>query len=400
MPEILIFILIKLALAIAVVTLWMLMVPFMIWLERKVIADIQVRIGPNRVGPFGLLQPIADAVKLMMKEDITPGLVDKWVYSLAPAMLMIPALLAIAVIPVGGTVTIGPRSFALQVMGFYKGPGLYVPELDAGILLVLALSSLGVYGVVLAGWSSANKYSLLGGMRSSAQMLSYELPLGVALVGPLLLAGTLRLDGVVEAQNRLGIWFIIPQFLAFVIYIMSGTAEVNRAPFDLPEAEQELIGGYHTEYSSFRFALFFMAEYVNMVTVSAIAVTFFFGGYRLILSDIGWIQPIWFALKLMVILYAFVWVRGTWPRVRYDQLMKMGWKVSLPLALTNLLITAAIIIFVPERTVLALSITSVVMGLIAYFGFSQAIRYGLRRKVEDRERRLTEARTSQGVMPE
>lgn len=388
MPEIVIYIIVKLILVIVIFALWMLMVPFMIWLERKVIADIQVRIGPNRVGPFGLLQPIADAIKLMLKEDITPARADKWLYGLAPAMLMVPALLAIAVIPIGGMLTIAGRSFTLQIMGEYRGPGgFYIPELDAGILLVLALSSLGVYGVVIAGWSSANKYSLLGGMRSSAQMLSYELPLGVALVGPLILAGTLRLNGVVNAQSAVGIWFIVPQLVAFAIFIVSGTAEVNRAPFDLPEAEQELIGGYHTEYSSFRFAMLFMAEYLGMVTISAIAVTFFLGGYRLF-TDIVWLQPIWFGLKLMLFLYTFVWIRGTWPRVRYDQLMAMGWKISLPVALVNAGITAAVLAFFPERSVrsvLVLSIVSVVMAIAGFFILSYLFVRGLgRRQQKDR----------------
>jgi NADH-quinone oxidoreductase subunit H len=325
-----------------------------------------------------------------MQENITPKEVDTWVYRLAPMMLMVPALLAIATIPVGGVVHIGDRSFALQIMGAYHSPTLDVPELDAGILLVLALSSLGVYGVVLAGWSSANKYSLLGGMRSSAQMLSYELPLGIALIGPLVLAGTLRLAGIVEAQASYGIWFIVPQFLGFIIYLMSATAEVNRAPFDLPEAEQELIGGYHTEYSSFRFAMFFMAEYVNMVTVSAISVTFFLGGYRLFANDIAWLGPVWFALKLIAVLYFFMWIRGTWPRVRFDQLMKLGWKVSLPVGLLNVLLTAVLLAIFPGRPMIALSAMSLVLGTLAYFGFSYAIDYGLRKTVEARERKLHE----------
>lgn len=391
MPELLIYILIKLALVIVAFALWMTMVPVLIWLERKVIADIQVRIGPNRVGPFGLLQPIADAVKLLLKEDVTPRLVDRQLYLLAPLMLMVPALLAIAAIPIGGVVHIGERSFGLEIMGSYTSPTLSVPALDAGVLLVLAMTSLGVYGVVIAGWSSANKYSLLGGIRSSAQMLSYELPLGVALVGPLVLAGTLRLGGVVEAQHNYGIWFIIPQFLAFVIYLMSGTAEINRAPFDLPEAEQELIGGYHTEYSSFRFAMFFMAEYVSMVTVSAVAVTFFLGGYRLFFNDIPWLGPVWFMLKLIAVLYFFIWVRGTLPRVRFDQLMRLGWKASLPLALLNVLVTVTVLTFVPERPILVLSIVSVVLGLIAFFGLSRLLAYNISRRMEERSRRLAEA---------
>ncbi len=379
MPEIIIYIAVKIILVILVFMLWMLMVPFLIWLERKVIADMQVRIGPNRVGPFGILQPIADALKLIMKEDITPSRVDKLLYGLAPAMLMIPALLAIAVIPIGGTVHILGRDISLQIMGEYRGPGgFYVPELDAGILLVLALSSLGVYGIVVAGWSSANKYSLLGGMRSTAQMISYELPLGVALVGSLILSGTLKLNGIVEAQSGYGIWFVVPQMLAFIVFLISGTAEINRAPFDLPEAEQELIGGYHTEYSSFRFAMFFMAEYVNMVTVSAIAVTFFWGGYRLI-GDFVWLQPVWFLLKLMAFLYFFIWMRGSWPRVRFDQLMRLGWKVMLPLALANVFVTAGVVAFWPKNAAMVMSIASIVMVALAFVGLSHALSRSIRR---------------------
>jgi NADH-quinone oxidoreductase subunit H len=392
MPEILVYILIKLILVIVVFALWMTMVPVMIWLERKVIADIQVRIGPNRVGPFGLLQPIADAIKLVMKEDLTPGRADKWIYSLAPVMLMVPAILAMAVIPIGGVVHIGPRSFALQIMGYYSGPGLVVPELDSGILLSLALSSLGVYGVVLSGWSSASKYSLLGGMRSSAQMLSYELPLGVSLIGPLLLAGTLRLSGVVEAQHRLGVWFVVPQFLAFVVFLIAGTAEVNRSPFDLPEAEQELIGGYHTEYSGFRFAMFFMAEYLNMVTISALAVTFFFGGYLLPFNGFVWLQPVWFALKLLAVLYFFIWMRGTFPRVRYDQLMKMGWKSLLPLAIINFVITAAVRIFFPRWELVALTVMSVAITIVAFFALNAISARGMAKLAHERPRRAAERR--------
>jgi NADH-quinone oxidoreductase subunit H len=243
---------------------------------------------------------------------------------------MVPAFLAFAVIPFG-------TGFGL--MG--RHVDMMIADVDVGLLFILAMSSLGVYGIVLAGWSSGNKWSILGGMRSSAQMISYELPMGVSLVGPLILAGSLRLSDVVQAQAAT-FWFILPQFVAFICYIISGIAETNRAPFDLPEAEQELTAGYHTEYTSFRFAMFFMGEYVAMVAVSALAVTFFFGGYRGFFPQIVWLQPVWLLLKMLAFLYLYVWIRGTFPRVRYDQLMRVGWKALLPVGLLNLLVTAGV----------------------------------------------------------
>jgi len=388
LSELVIFILIKAALAVVIFALWMTMVPVMIWIERKVIADIQARLGPNRVGPFGVIQPIADAVKLIFKEDILPKSSDRLLYALAPAMLMVPAILAISVIPIGGTVTIGARSFSLQILGAYKSPGLTVPELDAGILLVLAFSSLGVYGVVLSGWASGSKYSMLGGMRSSAQMLSYELPLGVSLLGVIVLGGSLKLTDIVAAQREMGVWFIAPQLTAFIVFFISGLSETNRAPFDLPEAEQELIGGYHTEYSGFRFAMFFMAEYLSMVTISALAVTFFLGGWHVPFFDVVWLGPVWFAAKLMVLLYIFVWVRGTLPRVRYDQLMRIGWKAMLPIAVINVVFTAGIVTWAPKAGAVYLSAAGIGLAAVTFGVISMVLRVKIGRSVDERLRRV------------
>jgi NADH-quinone oxidoreductase subunit H len=329
------------------------MVPVLIWMERKVIADIQIRIGPNRVGPFGVIQPIADAIKLFFKEDIVTRGADRFVYFLAPAASMIPAIIAFAVIPFGDRVTVFGRQVLLQVA-----------DVNVGILYILALSSLGVYGIVLAGWSSNNKYSLLGAIRSSAQMVSYELPLGIALVGPILLTGSLSLRQMLEAQSQAGVWFVVPQFLAFSIYLVSGFAETNRAPFDLPEAEQELTAGYHTEYSSFRFAMFFMAEYVNMVTVSAVATTIFLGGWHGPFTNIVLLQPVWFLVKVFAILYFFIWVRGTLPRLRYDKLMKFGWKTLLPIGLLNLMITAVVKVLAPKAVIPVMSVISIGLAIV------------------------------------
>ncbi|MEE8242334.1 MAG: NADH-quinone oxidoreductase subunit NuoH [candidate division NC10 bacterium] len=308
-----------------VVGLLLLAVAYLTWLERKVIGDIQVRFGPSRVGPFGLLQPIADGIKLMFKEDVVPANADRLIFFLAPALSFVPALIVFAVIPFG--------------------PSFVITDVNVGLLYVFAVASLGVYGSVLAGWASNSKYSLLGGLRSSAQMVSYELGLGLSVLGVVMMTGSLSLVDIVEAQKGtwLGIlprWNIFPQFLGFVIFLISSNAELNRAPFDLPEAETELVAGFHTEYSSMKFALFFMAEYANMIGAAALATTLFLGGWR------GPLLPpvIWFLLKVFAFIFLFIWLRATLPRFRYDQLMGFGWKVLLPLALANVMFTAAAIL--------------------------------------------------------
>ena len=315
----------------------MLTVLIMIYAERRVSAFMQGRLGPNRVGPQGLLQPIADGIKFLMKEDIIPAGVDKPVYLLAPAMLLIPALMTFAVIPFGASITLFGRNIPLQVA-----------DINVGILYILALTSIGVYGLVLAGWSSNSKYPLIGGLRSSAQLISYELAMGLAIVSIVLLAGSLRLNDIIaNQQGYIFSWNICKQPLAFLIFLIAIYAETNRLPFDLTEAEQELVGGYHTEYSSMKFAMFFMAEYANMITGAALTVTLFFGGWDVPFineSSMGIpgviLSILSFAFKTAFFLFLYIWVRWTFPRFRYDQLMNIGWKVLLPLALINIFITA------------------------------------------------------------
>jgi NADH-quinone oxidoreductase subunit H len=292
---------------------------------------MQNRFGPNRVGPGGLLQPIADGVKLVFKEQITPKNAKKSVYFLAPMISLTVALCAFAVIPVG------PNS--LNIFGTKP----WLADLNIGLLYILAVSSLGVYGITLGGWSSGNKYSLMGAIRSSAQIISYELSLGISLLGVIMLAGSLNMNQIVEAQGK-SIWFFIPQIVGFGVYIVAAVAEVNRAPFDLPEAEQELVAGYHTEYSGMQFAMFFAAEYINMITVSSIATTLFLGGWRPPF-DIGPLElgPIWFLLKVVLFLFGFVWLRATLPRLRYDRLMRFGWQILLPVAILNLVVTSIVV---------------------------------------------------------
>jgi NADH-quinone oxidoreductase subunit H len=299
--------------AFAYMTLW----------ERKFVARLQLRYGPNHVGKFGLLQPVADGVKLMFKESAAPRGVDRWIYPLAPAISVVAAVSAFAVIPVGPDVNIFGTTISLSVA-----------NIGVGILFILAMSSLGVYGIVLGGWASNSKYSLLGGVRSTAQMISYELSLGLSLVGVILITGTLRLPEIVDFQSRVPL--ILLQPLGFIVYSIAAIAEVNRAPFDLPEAENELVAGYHTEYGGLKFALFFMSEYINMVTVSAVATTVFLGGYQGPFLPGPW----WFVAKVFVLLTGFIWLRATLPRLRYDHLMKLGWLVLLPLALLNIVLTA------------------------------------------------------------
>lgn len=300
---------------------------YMTLLERRLLAKFQIRHGPNRVGPLGLLQPLADGLKLIFKEDFMPARVDVLVYWLAPAISMITALFVYAVLPFGPEITI----FGRQVP-------LYLADVNVGILLVLAASSIGVYGIILGGWASNNKYSLLGSLRSSAQLISYELALSLAVIGVVLTAGSLSLVEIVRAQQRL--WFVALQPLGFVIFLIAAVAETNRAPFDLPEAEQELVAGYQTEYGGFKFAMFYIGEYVAIVTMSALATTLFWGGWQ------GpWLPPIvWFAAKTFVFIFFFVWIRATLPRVRHDQLMAFGWKVLVPLGLLNIVVTAILVI--------------------------------------------------------
>jgi NADH-quinone oxidoreductase subunit H len=313
-------------------------VAYTVWLERKVVGHIQNRWGPSYVGPFGLLQPLADGLKFIFKEDLTPPHVYKPLYIAAPMISLIFALTSIAVIPIGNWVYVGELYIPLQIT-----------DVNIGLLILLGITSMGVYGVALAGWSSNNKYSLLGGLRASAQMVSYEIALGLSLVGVLIMSGSFSLREIVQSQQ--GSWHhIIPhwnlfrgQFVAFFIYLMAAYAETNRVPFDLPEAETELVAGYHTEYSAMKFAMFFMAEYANMITVSCLATLMFLGGWNgplfgpWILQDV--LPIFWFVLKVFCFIFLYIWVRGTLPRFRYDQLMDFGWKFLFPLAIANLVIT-------------------------------------------------------------
>jgi NADH-quinone oxidoreductase subunit H len=304
---------------------------YMTWFERRAISRLQVRIGPNRVGPNGLMQPIADALKLFFKEDIRPAMADRFLYPLAPGISLVAALAAFAVIPIGPTITIGGRSV-----------DLIIQDVPVAVLYLIGVSSLGVYGVVLGGWSSGSKYSLLGSLRGGAQVVSYELSLGLALVGVVLVSGSMSVAQIVDQQAH-SVPFVILQPLGFLLYFTAAVAETNRAPFDLPEAEQELVAGYHTEYSGFRFALYYIAEYVNLLTVSAIAATLFFGGW---LGPFNLLNgPWWLLVKMIVFAFLFVWLRATLPRLRYDQLMKLSWGLLLPLGLLNVLVTAVLVVY-------------------------------------------------------
>jgi NADH-quinone oxidoreductase subunit H len=315
-------------------------VAYTVWLERKVVGHMQNRWGPTRVGPFGLLQPAADGIKFLFKEDLTPPHVYKPLFIAAPLIAVIFALTSISVIPFGNAVMIGGYSIPLQI----------TTDVNTGLLLILGVTSIGVYGVALAGWSSNNKYSLLGGLRASAQMVSYEISLGLSLVGVLIMSGSFSLRVIVQAQQGHFLGFIPRwnifhgQLIGFFCYLMAAYAETNRIPFDLPEAETELVAGYHTEYSAMKFAMFFMAEYANMITVACLATLLFFGGWNGPLFGPPLLQALlpvfWFGVKVFAFLFLYIWVRGTLPRFRYDQLMAFGWKFLLPLALANLIATA------------------------------------------------------------
>jgi NADH-quinone oxidoreductase subunit H len=308
-----------------------------VWMERKVIADFQTRTGPLRAGPAGVLVTLADGIKLFFTEGIVPTNADRPVYLLAPALAMFTAFLAFAVIPFGTGVTLFGREVPFQLA-----------DLNIGILWILAMTSLGIYAIVLAGWASGSNYPLLGAVRSSAQMISYEVGMGLALVAVLMYSGELSMSGIVASQER--VWNVIPQFPAFVVYLIAGLAETNRPPFDLAEAESELVAGFHTEYSGIRFARFYLGEYVNTVTVAAVATTLFLGGWRGPAPEfLPWLWPLlWFLLKVTAIIYVYILVRGTLPRMRYDRLMNFGWKVLIPFGLVWVLVTGAVIVL-PDR---------------------------------------------------
>jgi NADH-quinone oxidoreductase subunit H len=322
------YILIAVVKVLVVFTAMMLIVAYMTLMERKVLGHMQVRYGPNRVGPFGLLQPIADGLKLFFKEDIIVPHANRLIYIFAPTVIVITALVSYAVIPFGDSFTILGQKV-----------DLVVADVNVGLLYLFAISSLGVYGVAMGGWASNNKYSLLGAIRSAAQMISYELSLGLSVIGVLMITGSLSTVQIVEAQSK--VWFIVYQPLGFIIYLISAVAECSRTPFDLTECENELVAGYQTEYSSMKFALYYLAEYAHILVVSSLAVTLFFGGWH------GPFLPpvIWFLIKVFIFIFFFIWVRATFPRFRYDQLMKFGWKVLFPLALLNIMITAVVIVF-------------------------------------------------------
>jgi len=325
--------LIKVIVILAVLLLTM---AYLTFAERKILAYMQVRVGPNRVGPKGWLQPIADGLKLFVKEDLVPGQAERFVFFLAPILIFAPAMLVWSVIPWGENFT---------VAGVLITP--FLADINIAVLFVLAVSSVGVYGIILGGWASNNKFSLMGGLRSAAQMVSYEVPMGFAVVSVLLMSGTLSLVGTVEAQREAGLWFIFPGILAFGIYFLCGVAETNRNPFDLPEAEAELVAGFHTEYSGMKFAFFYLAEYINMLVVSSLAVIFFFGGWLRpfpnveFLAFLDLVPPFfWFYGKVLAFIFVYIWFRGTFPRYRFDQLMQIGWKWLLPLSLANVVAVA------------------------------------------------------------
>jgi NADH-quinone oxidoreductase subunit H len=342
--------------------------------ERKALARLQMRVGPNRAGPWGILQPIADAIKLIFKEELMPSRADKLLFFLAPVITLVPALVITAVVPWGPT---------LHVLG--RDITLYIADVNVGVLYIMAVASIAVYGIVLAGWSSNNKYAMLGGLRSTAQMISYEIALGLSFVGVILLAGSAQMTEIVNAQKSA--WFVLLQPVGAAIFIIATLAEVNRAPFDMPEAEQELTAGYHTEYSGMKFALLFMAEYDKMIAICSIGATLFFGGYRefwflsntiLSVDRTPWLGPFYIFLKIFILLFGMIWVRATFPRIRYDRLMTFGWKVLLPLSLALILVTSTGILFAQHFSnpllMWAIPVVSLLVGLVAVVFVYQALR--------------------------
>jgi NADH-quinone oxidoreductase subunit H len=300
-------------------------IPMLTLMERKVLGRFQARYGPNRVGPYGLLQPAADAVKLLSKEGFRPANAVPFLSDIAPAIVVVSAVITLAIIPFGNV---------------KDGVGFYGIDVPIGVLFFFAFGSLSFYGLLLGGWASGSKYSFLGAMRAAAQLISYEVSMGLALLGPIMLAGTLSLVGLVEAQDE--VWYIVPQIVGFLIFMIAGFAEANRAPFDLPEADAELVQGYQTEYGGMRYGSFAMAEYFEMFVISGIAAAFFLGGWMG--PGPGWLDPIWMLIKIIALIFLFMWVRATLPRLRYDQLMSLGWKILLPLATLNVLVTAVLVV--------------------------------------------------------
>jgi NADH-quinone oxidoreductase subunit H len=334
---------------------------YLTFYERKALARIQVRIGPNRAGPGGWLQPAADGLKLIFKEELVPAEAYKLMFMLAPVITLVPAWIILAVVPWGDKITLFGREISLSITNS-----------NVGVLYITAIASISIYGIVLAGWSSNNKYAMLGGIRSSAQMISYEIALGLSFIGPILLAGSMDVAEIVNKQKEMG-WFVLFQPVGAIVFWIATLAEVNRAPFDMPEAEQELTAGYHTEYSGLKFAMFFIAEYTKMIAVSVIAVAMFFGGYRgPFIDQLPWLGPIYVLIKVIILLFGMIWVRATLPRFRYDRLMSFGWKILFPMALINVLITAVGIVLSEELgnplimwIIPALTILSVI--LLMYF---------------------------------
>ena len=353
--------------ALFVFVLLVVMTLLSIWGERRIVARMQQRAGPNRVGPFGVAQGLADGIKLALKEEIIPALADKPVYVLAPVLSAVPAFLAFSVIPFGPAVTIAGHRTALQLT-----------DLPVGVLFILSCSSLGVFGIVLAGWSSGSTYPLLGGLRSAAQVISYEVAMGLSFVAVFLYAGSLSTSEIVAAQQSR--WFLITLPVSFVIYVIAMVGETNRAPFDLPEAESELVGGFHTEYSSLKFAMFFLAEYINMVTVSALCVTMFLGGWRapfpfsrIEFLSTGFFPLFWFLAKVVLFIFFFIWLRGTLPRMRYDQFMKLGWKILIPVSLVWILLVAAIRTLTTEVSSTQTRLTYIGIAVVVLFAIFFAI---------------------------
>ena len=355
---------------------------YLTWYERRALARIQTRIGPNRAGPFGLLQPIADAIKLIFKEEFVPAKADKVLFFWAPVITMVPSIILAATIP------FGPRNVPL----FGREISLALADINVGILYLMSIASIAVYGIVLAGWSSNNKYAMLGGLRSSAQMISYEISLGLMFVTVIILADSMNLYEIVERQSTM--WFAVIQPVGALVFLIVTLAEINRAPFDMPEAEQELTAGYHSEYSGMKFALFFMAEYQKMIVVSLMAVTLFFGGYRefwflrdtiLSVDRVWWLGPIYVFIKVVMILFWMIWVRATWPRLRYDRLMSFGWKILLPLSLAIAFITAAGILLADELNhsiwIWSIPVVSVLVGLFTVVMIYRELRRNIYERV-------------------